>query len=582
MRILSTLALILVLGCGSSPAQRETSVSPATSAATNDPAPAVLPSTVVISLVGTNDLHGHIGSLPILAGYLRNLRAARERDGGRVVLLDGGDLFQGTLESNMNEGAAVIEGYNALDYDAVAVGNHEFDFGPVGERATPRDPNDNPRGALFARIAEANFPFLSANLVENASGALPSTPNLRVTTMIDASGVQIGVIGLSTEATAHTTIAANFQGLTMQPLESTVVREAAALRAAGAKLVFVTAHAGGICRSFDDPLDISSCNQHEEIVDLVNALPAGTIDAAVAGHTHAGMAHIIHGVPVIESLSGGVAFGRIDFTVERASGRILSSHVFAPEHLCDVGQRPRACSATTYEGASVQPDAVLRAALEPRFAEALSVRNELLHVQLSAPFRRSHDSESPLGNLLSDWMLATQRGADVAIVNGGGIRADFPEGVLTYGALYETFPFDNRFALVTLTGAQLRRILADNVTSNGSLLSVGGVTVNAECHGRELRVDIARANGRPVRDSDRLTIATSDFLATGGDRALTAEIDANNIRMPDDGPNIRDAIAAYLRSLPAATVVQPDNAQIYSREHPRWHYAGERPVRCPR
>lgn len=179
-------------------------------------------------------------------------------------------------------------------------------------------------------------------------------------------------------------------------------------------------------------------------------------------------------------------------------------------------------------------------------------------------------------------MLATQRGADVAIVNGGGIRADFPEGVLTYGALYETFPFDNRFALVTLTGAQLRRILADNVTSNGSLLSVGGVTVNAECHGRELRVDIARANGRPVRDSDRLTIATSDFLATGGDRALTAEIDANNIRMPDDGPNIRDAIAAYLRSLPAATVVQPDNAQIYSREHPRWHYAGERPVRCPR
>jgi 5'-nucleotidase len=101
------------------------------------------PPTVTVSIVGTNDLHGAVigrrerGGLPTLAGFVANLRAARERDGGAVLLLDAGDMFQGTLESNLNEGAAVVAAYNALGYDAAAIGNHEFDFGPAGERATP-------------------------------------------------------------------------------------------------------------------------------------------------------------------------------------------------------------------------------------------------------------------------------------------------------------------------------------------------------------------------------------------------------------------------------------------------------------
>ena len=134
---------------------------------------------VTISIVGTNDLHGHIEALPRLGGYIANLRRARARDGGGVVLLDAGDMFQGTLESNMNEGAAVVRAYNALKYDAAAIGNHEFDFGPVGPATAPRAPGDDPRGALKARAAEAQFPFLAANLVDAATGALPAWPQRR-------------------------------------------------------------------------------------------------------------------------------------------------------------------------------------------------------------------------------------------------------------------------------------------------------------------------------------------------------------------------------------------------------------------
>src|ERR1051325_2869885 len=102
---------------------------------------------VTLSIMGTNDLHGALERLPLLAGYLANLRAARAADGGGVVLVDGGDMFQGTLESNLGEGADVVAAYNRIGYAAVAIGNHEFDYGPIGP-AVIAAPGDDPRGAL--------------------------------------------------------------------------------------------------------------------------------------------------------------------------------------------------------------------------------------------------------------------------------------------------------------------------------------------------------------------------------------------------------------------------------------------------
>src|ERR1051325_5142918 len=102
---------------------------------------------VTLSIMGTNDLHGALERLPLLAGYLANVRAARAADGGGVVLVDGGDLFQGTLESNLGEGVDVVRAYNQIGYTASTVGNHEFDYGPVGPAVTAKNGED-PRGAL--------------------------------------------------------------------------------------------------------------------------------------------------------------------------------------------------------------------------------------------------------------------------------------------------------------------------------------------------------------------------------------------------------------------------------------------------
>src|SRR5439155_8797763 len=156
---------------------------------------------------------GEGAGLAMLGGYLRSIRAARMRDGGGMLLVDSGDMFQGTLESNLNEGAAVVRAYNGFGYAAVAIGNHEFDFGPAGPDETPREPGEDPRGALKARAAQARFPFLAANTIDNATGKPIAWPNVKPSTMVTVRGVRIGLIGVTTIDTAAQTIAANLGGL---------------------------------------------------------------------------------------------------------------------------------------------------------------------------------------------------------------------------------------------------------------------------------------------------------------------------------------------------------------------------------
>ena len=122
---------------------------------------------------------------------------ARRADGGGVLLLDAGDMWQGTLESNLGEGAAVVRAYNALRYDAVTIGNHEFDFGPSGPNTVPRTPDDNPTGNIEQRARQATFPFLAANLLTKA-GAPWTPPNVKPSTIVTVAGVRIGLLGVTT------------------------------------------------------------------------------------------------------------------------------------------------------------------------------------------------------------------------------------------------------------------------------------------------------------------------------------------------------------------------------------------------
>ena len=408
------------------------------------------PGNFTLSLIGTNDLHGGVleengrGGLALLDGYISNLRAARQQDGGAVLLLDAGDLFQGTLESNLTEGAVVVDAYNTIGYQAVTIGNHEFDYGPVGSATIPGGPGDDPRGALKARLSQSHFPWVASNLVETATGKPVQLPNVAPSTLLAVNGVKIGVVGLITGVALTATIAANVKDLTVAPLDRALIDEATRLRSAGATIVIGIAHAGGTCRDTSNPSDLSSCDPRSEIFEVAHAIPPGLVDAIVGGHRHLLLAHDVNGIPIIESGSSGREFGRIDFVVDRATGRAVSHRVFPPRELCareaPGGQGCAPASApdgepAQYEGRPVVPSARIAKVLEPAIARAAELKERPLGKSwLTAPFvRGTAGSQGSVGDLEADWMRALVPGADLAITNSGGLRANLPEGPLTYG-----------------------------------------------------------------------------------------------------------------------------------------------------
>ena len=532
--------------------------------------------TITISVVATTDLHGGVmprgerGGLAMLGGYLRNIRAARVRDGGGMLLVDSGDMFQGTLESNLNEGAAVVRAYNGLGYAAVAIGNHEFDFGPAGPDETPRKPGEDPRGALKARAAQARFPFLAANTIDTATGKPVAWPNVKPSTMVVVRGVRIGLIGVTTIGTAAQTIAANLGGLTFAPLAPAVTREAMSLRGRGATIVIVLAHAGGRCTRLDDPEDLSSCDQMSEIINVARQLPSGMVDMISAGHTHQAMAQDVAGVPVVEAYSSGRSFSRVDLTIDRSSGTVVARHIFPPQDVVP----------GRYESRVVTSDAMASAAIAPAVRKALTVKNQPLGVYLETPFARGNQQdETALADLITDGMLASVPGADVAFGNGGSLRADLPAGQLTYGSVYEVYPFDNRLVTLTLTGDQLTRIVSYSLTRRAvptEMLPIAGVKVDAGCQGKNLRVVLIRPSGTPIRADDRLTVVTSDFVADGGDGVVDPAGPLGEIKKPAGEPLLRESVVSWLRSRGGRL----NENQFVSAENRRWHLAAPRPVMC--
>ena len=538
------------------------------------PRPARPPVHVIV--VGTTDVHGwfngHIetppgggpgvlwGGLPSLASYVE---ALRDENGGRVLLLDAGDMFQGTLESNLFEGEAVIRGYNILGYTAAAVGNHEFDFGPVGPEAIPRNPGDDPLGALKRNAAIAMFPLLSANMVEKATGRTPSWA--RRYTMVRAGGARIGVIGLSTPDTPAVTMAINVEQLAFtEPIEATV-RAARELREQGADAIVVVAHMGGRCTSNADPHSLETCERGIEAMEYLENIPAGTIDAFFAGHTHANMRHYVRGVPALQAAPLSREFSTLDLWIDTEQNRVVKSDirphtmicsfVYEGTEHCDPKLAPKGARLVprTFLGQTIEPDVRVAAAVEPFLRRVAAKRDEKLGVRADALFTRAYFVESPLGNLIAD-TLRRATGADVALMNSGGIRSELPRGDLTYGDLFAVSPFDNYPTMVIMTGAELADLLRHTSTGARGILQVSGIryTYDAAKEGLDRFVSATLEDGRPLDPQKLYSVIMPDFIAMGGDGAepVVSKIPKDRVQVFHAAP-LRDVLIAELKKATA-------------------------------
>jgi 5'-nucleotidase len=582
MRAKAVAALALGLGvCGAAPA-------------------ATSPDVVTLSIVATTDLHGNLvppdgrGGLAAFGGYVRNLRTARADDGGAVILVDSGDTFQGGIESDLSEGAVVVDAYAALGYAAVAIGNHEFDFGAADGPGARERPDADPRGALEALAARAPFPFLAANLIDDATAKRVAWPNVHASTLITAAGVRVGIVGIMTIDALRATLRANVQGLHVAPLAETVAAEATALRARGAQVVIVAAHAGGACAELGAPRDLKSCDLDAEIFSLAHRLPRGLVDVIAAGHTHQAVAQEVDGIAIVQAYALGRAFGRADVAFDRRTGVVAERKIFPPQDICvpqrqgvDSDGRPVAGAVTTvlyeahncgvlYEGRALARDPAIEAAMAPALARVHALQAEPLGVVLDTPIPRAGAPDSPLGNLFAD-AQRERAGADVAINNNvrGGLRADLPAGPLDFGRLYDVFPFDNRLVTLEITGAELRAVLADEVRRNRrGALALSGVEARVACSAAgELDVEVTRANGAPLGADERVTVAATDSLVLG---PVFAAVPWAAHVVPVGTPLMRQTVEDWLRAR-GGHLTAGDFAHA---DRPRWRFAGDDLAAC--
>jgi 2',3'-cyclic-nucleotide 2'-phosphodiesterase (5'-nucleotidase family) len=513
------------------------------------------PALVTLSVVGTSDLHGAafpqkgIGGLSLLAGYVNNLRAIRALDGGAVLLIDSGDTFQGGIESNLSEGALVVDAYNAMGYTAEAIGNHDFDFGAVDSPLARQLPGDL-RGALKARAAQARYPFLAANLIDQATGRAVEWPNVRPSVIVAAAGIKVGIIGVITVDALQSTLAANVQGLRIAPLAPAIVANAKKLRAAGADVVVVASHAGGRCERFDRPADLSSCDAESEIFRVARSLPHGLVDVMAAGHTHGGLGHQVAGTGIIQPYSRGQSFGRVDVVVDRRTRQVVRIQPFAPQPIVP-GE---------YEGKLAAADPSIVQAMAPGLQRVHDLQATPLGVTLNAPIARVGAAGSPLGNLFAEALRAATPDADIAAINsaGRGLRTDLGEGPLTLGRLYDVFPFDNRIARITLSGAAVRQWVSGEIRQGRrGELGISGFGVRTSCSADGLHVDLLRG-ARMIHDDDRLVGVTIGGPTLSGNLASSDVV--AGVGPIGNAPVVREVVEEWLRRLGPAAQSQLDAA----------------------
>ena len=446
--------------------------------------------TAEIVLLHTNDTHGRVaGNDTDIIGIDRI--AAIHKSIPNSLLLDAGDALHGLPIATLLRGADIVALMNEAGYDAMAVGNHEFNYG-------------------WARLQElrglADFPLLASNIKKDGAPLLDDTAILAV------AGVKVGLFGLSTEGTAHSTMPANVVGVTFEDAAETAKAKVADLRGKGAHVVVAICHMGCV-----------ECEGGTLTPELAQEVPG--IDVIIDGHSHTELPEgmIENGVLIAQAGEYEHNLGKVTIALE--DGKITSK---------------TASLIGFEEAAETEPDE----AVATKLADILTEQEVILQEPVgesadtmsSARAPGVRTQEMPLGNLVAD-AYREAADAEIAVANGGDIRADFPSGTVTKGDIISVLPFGNTLMVKAVTPALLREALENGVS--GIVLDANGeIDYEQSPQGRFLQVsgfsfsyDPAAPVGQRVvsitlddgtqlalgDDQTTLSLAGSNYVMTGGD-----------------------------------------------------------------
>ena len=488
-----------------------------------------LPSGPRLRVIGTNDLHGQLEPLQDASGLWRGgvahtatvIRRAQSECAAdcQNILVDAGDLFQGTPISNLSYGRPVMDYYNRMGYTMAAVGNHEFDWG---------------QDTLRARMRQAKFPFLSAN-IRFADGR--DVPWIANDTIVVKGKTKVGIIGIITPSTATSTLPANVRNLSFADPATVIDAEAKSLRARGADVIVVVAHDGGFCNKDTDGTE--SCTG-----EIFQVAPKITekVDLIVAGHSHSLLNTRSNNIPIVEAFRWGQTVAIADIPLD-ADGKVAGPAV--------TQLRP---VITDSSEAYAPVDSMVKKAA----ARVAPIVNRRIG-SIATSLEREGGNQNPLGNMLADAYRWAGKG-DIGIINTEGIRQRLPAGDITYGKLFLIEPFANTLYRIRMTGTQLRAYLEKLVSRNSPGVHVSGISIGYDpdkpAGGRITSLSLP--DGKTLSDNAVYSIIVNSFMAGGGSNMGPPEgAESTPLNIVD-----LDATVDYIKSRPQPLAV-PSETRIF-------------------
>jgi 5'-nucleotidase/UDP-sugar diphosphatase len=487
--LLVVAAAVLLAGCALTPAQR---------------AP------LKLTVLHTNDHHGRFwpnsdGEYGLAARktLIDRVRAEVAAAGGHVLLLDGGDVNTGVPESDLQDAEPDFKGMNLLGYDASAIGNHEF---------------DKPLAVLEKQRQWARFPLLAANIYNKTTGQRMFEP-YRV---FERGGYKIAVMGLTTEDTHKMVLPANIVNVDFRKPADEAAKLLPELRGK-ADMVIAATHMGHYTDGkggVNAPGDVEMARAVKGLDLIVGGHSQNPVcmsaenkrnDAYVPGQPCAPDRQ--NGTWIVQAHEWGKYVGRADFVID--AGKIeLLKYQLLPVNLKQrvSGQPPKLYAEAIAE------DATVRDFLKP-FQDNGAARLTLPVGEAVGVFdgdrNRVRAQPTNLGVMIARSMQE-RTGADLAIMNAGGVRDSLPDGKLTYRDVLKVQPFGNQISLVRLTGAELLKYLeavAKMTPGSGAFPQTVGVQLLIE--GGVLKD--AKLGGQPIDARREYRLAINNFTAGGGD-----------------------------------------------------------------
>lgn len=440
---------------------------------------------VSLDFLAINDFHGALledNKNPGLAKIATYFLNAKNKNPQGTILLSAGDMFQGSMPSNLSYGRSVVEVMNYLGFDAMTVGNHEFDWGIDKLKETKET---------------AKFPYVSSNILSKETNKLADFVQPYV--ILEHQGIKIGIIGAATQETPFTTAPKNVTTLSFPDPVPFINRLASKLRTEGVDIIVVLAHIG----ARQDKNGVIT----GEAVDVIKQLQG--VDLFFCGHVHSIAKGTINNILLMNDSMSGKAIGHVQVTYDTKKRQIVDKQgeVITAELLKTLP--PNAAVGQIINTYSEKVAAIAKV----KYGEN---KTELPH-RNTAEFLKE---QTATGEWITNLMRQAVQ-ADVAIINRNGIRQSLPAGDVTMEAIYQMLPFDNTLFTAEFTGAELLDMLeyGINQPEDGTIVEFSGVQVAYDAakpykHGI---LSITLANGQPLDVSATYKVVTNDFVAAGGD-----------------------------------------------------------------